>query len=125
MSTLIIQIDVPPVGELELTGQGHNPTDAQMAEETVAREETLDVLRPYLSSLPERPARRAGNVSRVQLLGGNTWSELNHYSALVTVDIGNPDFAEELQEILPDGSTVAVTGSFAELDEWPGSDVGA
>jgi hypothetical protein len=119
MSNLIIQIDVPAVGELELTGQGHNPTDAQMAEETAAREQTLETLRPYLSSLPERPPRRSGNVSRVQLLGGNTWSKLNHYTAIVTVDIGTPPLDEEIEKILPAGSQVVMSGSFEELDEWP------
>jgi hypothetical protein len=119
MGNLIVQIDAPPVGELELTGDGSNPTDSQMAEETAARERTLDALRPYLASLPKRPARRAGNVSRVELLGGNTWSELNHYAVLVTVDIGDPGLEDDLKELLPTGSTVAVTRSFEPLEEWP------
>jgi hypothetical protein len=125
MSNLIVQIDVPPVGELELSGRGFDPTDAQTAEETAARERTLDVLRPYLSSLPERPPHRAGNVSRVELLGANTWSNLNHYTVLVTVDIGTPPFQEELEQILPEGSTVVVSGTFESLEEWPTPDAGA
>jgi hypothetical protein len=119
MSDLIVHIDVPAVGELELTGDGSNPTDAQMAEETAARERILDVLRRYLSSLPERPPRRAGNVSRVELLGGNTWSKLNHYAVLVRVDIGDPGLEEELKPILPEGSTILVRGTFESLEEWP------
>jgi len=96
-----------------------------MAEETAARERTLDALRPYLSSLPERPPHRAGNVSRVELLGANTWSNLNHYTVLVTVDIGSPPFQEELEQILPEGSTVVVSGTFESLEEWPTPDAGA
>ena len=119
MSNLVVQIDVPAVGELEVTGQGSHPTDAQMAEETAARERTVDSLRPYLSSLPKRPPRRAGNVTRVELLGGNTWSKLNHYTVLVTVDIGDPGLEEELTRILPEGSTVVVRGTFESLEEWP------
>jgi hypothetical protein len=125
MSNLIVQIDVPAVGELELTGRGSNPTDAQMAEETAARERTLDVLRPYLSSLPGRPPHRAGNVSRVELLGGDTWSKLNHYAVLVTVDIGDPGVEEGLEQILPKGSTVLVRGTFEALEEWPSPDTEA
>ena len=119
MSNLIVQIDVPAVGELELTGQGSNPTDAQMAEETAARHRTLDALRSYLSALPERPPHRAGNVTRVELLGGNTWSKLNHYAVLVTVDIGDPGLEHELGRILPEGSTIVVRGTFEALEEWP------
>jgi hypothetical protein len=119
MSNLVVQIDIPAVGELELTGQGSNPTDAQMAEETAARERTLDVLRPYFSALPERPPHRAGNVTRVELLGGNTWSKLNHYAVLVTVDVGDPGLEDELTRILPEGSTVVVKGTFEALEEWP------
>jgi hypothetical protein len=119
MSTLIVHIEVPAVGELELTGDGSSPTDAQMTEETAARERILDELRPHLSSLPQRPPRRAGNVSRVELLGENTWSRLNHYAVLVTVDIGDPGLEEDLEKILPDGSTVAVSDTFEGLEEWP------
>jgi hypothetical protein len=122
MSTLIVHIDVPPVGELETTGNGSNPTDEQMAEETAAREETLDVLRPYLASLPDRPPHRSGNVSRAQLFGGNVWSELNHYAVLVTVDIGDPGLEGALLRILPEGSKVEVTGDLQTLDEWPSPD---
>ncbi len=119
MSTLIVHIEVPPVGDLEQTGDGTSPTDEQMAEETAAREKIVEALSPYLASLPERPDRRSGNVSRVRLLGGNVWSTLNHYAAIVTVDIGDPGLEEGLRKVLPKGSTIEVTGNFADLDEWP------
>jgi hypothetical protein len=124
MSILIVHIDVPPSGELEVTGDGSSPTDEQMAEETAARERILDALQPYLSSLPERPPHRSGNVSRVQLLGEDTWSNMNHYAAIVTVDIGDPGLKEGLLGVLPDGSTVDVKGGFGDLEEWPASTEG-
>ena len=119
MASLIVTVDVPPVGELELTGDGRSPSDAQMAEEMAARERIVDGLRPYLSSLPERPPHRAGNVSHVQLLGENTWSNLNHYAVLVTVDIGDPGLEEGLREVLPEGSAVVVKGEYTPMEEWP------
>jgi hypothetical protein len=43
MPTLVISIDLPPTGELETSGNGWSgpPTDAQMAEETQARQNFL------------------------------------------------------------------------------------
>jgi hypothetical protein len=38
MATLVISIEVPPIGELEISGDGSSPTDAQMDEETRAPE---------------------------------------------------------------------------------------
>jgi hypothetical protein len=37
MATMAISIDLPPAGELETSGDGSSPTDAQMAEELQAR----------------------------------------------------------------------------------------
>ena len=67
MPTVVIRIDVPPKGVLEVTGRGSAPTDDQMTEEKQARQEFLDAVVPTLASLPGRPSRRAGNVSRVIL----------------------------------------------------------
>ena len=119
MGSLVVEIDVPPVGELEVTGDGSSPTQEQMDEEQAAREQTLAKLRPYLQSLPQRPPHRSGNVSHVQLLGNNTWSNLNHYALIVTVDIGDPGLERGLLEVLPDGSTVAVHDDLTILEEWP------
>jgi hypothetical protein len=118
MATLIVQIDVPPVGELETSGDGTSPTQEQMDEEQAAREKTIGLLRPYLESLPKRPPHRSGNVSAVQLLGKNTWSNLNRYALLVDVDIGDPGIEKGLLDILPDGSTVDVHAGFTGIDEW-------
>ena len=46
MAGLIIEIDVPPVGELELTENGSSASDTQRAEEMAARERIVDGLRP-------------------------------------------------------------------------------
>jgi hypothetical protein len=119
MGTLIVEIDVPPVGELETSGDGTSPTQEQMDEEQSARDKTMDALRPYLESLPKRPPHRSGNVNRVQLLGNNTWSNLNHYALLVTVDIGDPGIEQGLRDVLPDGSDVVVHADFTPLEEWP------
>lgn len=118
MATLTISIDLPPKGELETSGDGRSPTDAQMEEETQVRQDFLDIVSPYFESLPRRPPRRSGNVSRVKLLGREVWSELNHYLVLVTVDIGEPRIDEELLKLLPQGSQVSVVGAFSSLHEW-------
>jgi len=118
MATMAISIDLPPVGELETSGDGTSPTDAQMDEEMHARQKFLDIVSPYFESLPKRPLRRAGNVSRVELLGRRVWSELNHYLLLVTVDIGGLPIEQELSAKLPQGSKVSVVGDFEFLQAW-------
>jgi hypothetical protein len=118
MGTLMVEIDVPPVGELETSGDGSSPTQQQMDEEHAARDKTIEALRPYLESLPKRPPHRSGNVSRVELLGKSTWSNLNHYALLVSVDIGDPGVEQGLLDVLPEGSTVVVHGDLTSLDEW-------
>jgi hypothetical protein len=118
MATMAISIDLPPVGELEISGRGTSPTDAQMAEEMDARRKFLDSVSPFLKSLPNRPPRRAGNVSRVELLGRKVWSELNHYLLLATIDTEKAGIDEELSALLPQGSQVSVLGTFESLKTW-------
>jgi hypothetical protein len=124
MGTLIVEIDVPPVGDLETSGDGGSPTQEQMDEEQAARAKTIDALRPYLESLPKRPPHRSGNVSHVRLLGNNTWSNLNHYALVVSVDIGDPGIEQGLRGVLPEGSDIVVHGDFTDLDAWPADGAG-
>jgi hypothetical protein len=119
VATLAITIDMPPAGELETSGEGSSPTDAQVAEESQARQEFFDLVTPFLKSLPDRPLHRAGNVSHVELFGRGVWSELNHYLLLITVDIGGNNIAQELSALLPPGSQVSAAGDFEYLGEWP------
>ncbi len=119
MALVAITIDMPPTGELETSGDGTSPTQEQMDEETLARQNFLDTIAPYLKSLPERPPHRSGNVSHAQLLGRDEWSLLNHYLLLLTVDIWQADTDPELSALLPQGAQVAVLGSFESLQEWP------
>jgi hypothetical protein len=114
-----IRIDVPPTG-IEVTGEGTNPTDAQMKQEMEARQKFLDQVAPTLAALPSRPLRRAGNVTRVELLGSDVWAHLNHYLLLVSVDIGDPGI--DLASLLPPGSDFAVIGEYAPLESWPAND---
>jgi hypothetical protein len=116
---LAISIVLPPTGELETTGDGTSPTQTQMDEEMEARRNFIDTVSPYLKSLPERPPHRAGNVSRVELLGRDVWSHLNRYLLLVTVDIGDPGIEQELSAFLPQGTQVSSLGDFDSLQEWP------
>ncbi len=118
MATMAITIDLPPVGELETSGDGSSPTDAQMGEEMQARQNFLDLVSPYLASLPNRPPQRMGNVSGVELLGRDVWSQLNHYLLLVTIDIGDPGIDQDLSTRLPQGSRVSVAGAFDSLQTW-------
>jgi len=115
---LAISIVLTPTGELETTGDGTSPTQAQMDEEMEARRNFIDTVSPYLKSLPERPPHRAGNVSRVELLGRDVWSQLNRYLWLVTVDIGDPGIEQELSAFLPQGTQVSSLGDFDSLQEW-------
>ena len=117
MPTAFIRVDLPPTGVLEITGNGSSPTDEQMAEEQQARQAFLDVVTPKLAALPGRPPKRAGNISRVELLGSSVWSRLNHYLLVVTYDIGrlNVDWAS----ILPPRAKVAtIDDAYAPLHEW-------
>jgi hypothetical protein len=120
MPTLVISIDLPPTGELETSPNWSGAaTDAQMAEETQARQNFLGLVSPYFESLLKRPARRQGNVGGVELLGCDQWSQFNHYLLLVTFDIGEPVSVSDLSALLPQGSQVSVVGaSFAPV-EWP------
>ena len=118
MNRLIVRIDAPPQGELETSGNGTSPTDEQMAEEQRIRQSFLDGVSPYLESLPQRPPHRSGNVSRVELLGKEIWSEMNHYLLVLHVDIGNVNLSE-LPAHLPPGTEVNVVGSdYRPIDEW-------
>jgi hypothetical protein len=112
VATLAISIVLPPTGELETTGDGTSPTQAQMEEEMEARRNFIDTVSPYLKSLPERPPHRAGNVSRVELLGRDVWSQLNRYLLLVTVDIGDPGIEQELSAFLTAGNSGIEPGRF-------------
>ncbi|MEA2450661.1 MAG: hypothetical protein QOG63_2593 [Thermoleophilaceae bacterium] len=116
MPTYAIRIDMPPKG-IEATGEGSSPTDAEMAGEQEARQEFMDLVSPELASLMDKPPRRSGNVSHVQLLGADTWSNLNHYLLLVQTDIGPPSLA--LESVLPAGAEVSEIGAYAPLQEWP------
>jgi hypothetical protein len=115
MSTVAIRIDMPPKG-IEVNGEGSSPTDDQMAEEQAARDQFMELIAPALSSLPERPPRRTGNVSRVQLLGANTWSNLNHYLVLVDSD---GEVGPDLESVLPADAKVEVIGAYGGLMQWP------
>ena len=116
MPTVVIKIDAPPTG-IEVTGDGTSPTDEQMKEEMDARQAFIDRISSELAALPTRPPHRAGNVSRVELLGTGIWSEMNHYLLLVDVDIGDPRI--DLATLLPEGSESAIIGAYSPLETWP------
>jgi hypothetical protein len=120
MATVVIRIDMPAKGS-GVTGTGSSPTDEQMKEELAARKEFLDFVEPKLASLLERPARRAGNIHRIDLWGGGEWSRLTNYLLLVSVDIGNPgiDFTSVLP---PGGEASAIDGSYGPLLDWAKKD---
>lgn len=119
MHTLVISIDMPPTGELETTSNGSALTDAQTAEELQARQDFLDLVSPFLQALPGRPLHREGNVSRVELLGANAWSQLNHYLLILSVDIGGQEIGGQLSQLLPAGAQVSVRGEFDSMQAWP------
>jgi len=120
MATVVIRIGLPPAGELETSGDGWSPADyARMSEEAQLRQNLLDLVSPYLESLPKRSARRQGDVLRVELLGSDVWSQFNHYLLLVTADVGETGIEQQLPALLPEGSKVSVVGaSFQPLQKW-------
>jgi hypothetical protein len=117
MTTIAIQIELPPEGELELSGSSVDITQEQMDEELDLRQQFLDKISPYLASLPEIGPHRMGNVSHVQLLGTDVWTQMNHYLLLLTVDVGEPPL--ELEDHMPAGSTACVIGSYGAQLEFP------
>lgn len=117
MTTVVIQIEMPPKGQLEVSGGGSSPTEDQMNEETQIRQDFMDFVSPQLALLPDRPPRRAGNVSRVELLGTGVWSQMNHYLLLISVDIGDPGI--DLDALVPPGGHATVIGSYDKLQQWP------
>jgi hypothetical protein len=116
MQTIVIRIDMPPKG-IESAEDGFTPTDSQMSEEEKARQEFLDFVVPKLASFPRRQSTRQGNVGRVELLGADVWSRLNHYLLLVSVDIGDPGI--DWASLVPPGGEVTIIGSYAPLQHWP------
>jgi hypothetical protein len=90
-----------------------------MEEESQIRQDFIDYISPRITALLERPPHRAGNVSSVQLLGTDVWSQMNHYALLVEVDIGDPGVD---QGLVPPGGEVTLIGSYDELRRWPEED---
>ncbi|HEX2047808.1 MAG TPA: hypothetical protein VHF27_08590 [Acidimicrobiales bacterium] len=121
MATWVVRVDMPPRGALEEgRGGGGELADEEMEEESRYRQEFLDYVSPRLAALLERGPRRSANAQRVELHGADTWSNLNHYLLMVTVDIGGPGF--ELDEVLPPEAEAAIIGDYAPLAAWPGSE---
>lgn len=114
MGTVVVRIDMPP-GE----GGGTAPTDEQMQKEQDARQAFLDSVQPKLEEIANRPLSRAGNIVRIELLGGNEWSKLNQYLLLVATDIGAPRV--DWDDLVPSGGTATVLdgGPYASLHQWP------
>jgi len=117
MTTIAIQIELPPQGELEISGSDLDATQEQRDEELGYRQAFLDKIGPYLASLPDVPPHAMGNVSHVQLLGTDIWTQMNHYLLLLTVDIGEPRL--ELEAYMPEGSTACTIGSYRPQLEYP------
>jgi hypothetical protein len=90
-----------------------------MDEETKASRSFIDLVSAYLEPRPARPPRRAGNVSQVELLGRDVWSQLNHYLLLITIHITDGGIGADLAAMLPPGAQVPVAGVVDSLQQWP------
>jgi hypothetical protein len=117
MDTVVIRINMPAAGELQRSEEGSDATQDQMDEEERIQQELIDFVSPQLASLVERSPRRSGNVSRVQLLGTDVWSQMNHFLLLISVDIGDPSI--DLHALVPPGGKATRIGSYSELRQWP------
>jgi hypothetical protein len=116
MGTVVVRIDMPPGDD---GGSGSAPTDDQMEKEQAARQEFLDFVEPKLEALASQPLRRAGNITRIELLGGSEWSTLHQYLLLVSTDIGEPH--QDWGDLVPPGGNASVlaSGPYASLKRLP------
>jgi hypothetical protein len=117
MATWAIQVDMPPKGALETGEATGEITDEQMKEEKAYRKEFLDHVSPKLAALLERGDRRSANVQRTEIHGADTWSNMNHYLLLVTVDIGGPGF--DLEDLLPPEAEARIIGDYDLIERLP------
>ena len=117
MATWAIQVDMPPKGKLETGEGGVELSDEDMKEESEYRKEFLDHVMPKLAALLEREPRRSANVQRAEIHGADTWSNMNHYLLLVTVDIGGPGF--DLEDLLPREAEARIIGDYDLLESLP------
>jgi hypothetical protein len=117
MATWTIQVDMPPKGALETGEATGELTDEQMEEESAYRQEFLDYVSPKLAALLERGPRRSANVLDIEIHGADTWSNMNRYLLLITVDIGGPGF--ELKELLPPQAEAKIIGDYELIERWP------
>jgi hypothetical protein len=119
MPIVAIKVELPPKGELETKGGGESPTDEQMQEESRIRQDYIDSITPTIEAAIKSSPHRSGNVTRVELLGTDVWSQMNPYLVLVSVDIGDPRL--DVNALAP-GGTATVVGSYASLGAWPEKD---
>jgi hypothetical protein len=110
MPTTVIRIELPRAGDAAAPG------DDQTQANKKARQEFLDTVGPSLASLLDAPARRAGNVNRVEILAENMTDD-NHFLVLLTVDAGKAGV--EWASSLPPGASVSELGTFRSLQHWP------
>ncbi|MFI5823771.1 hypothetical protein ACIA8I_32510 [Streptomyces rishiriensis] len=116
----VFSIVAPPTGT-EITGDGSSLTDEEMAQEKEARQAFLDAVSSHLAALPAQLPEHSGDVSKVELLGGGVWSQLNQYLLLVT---GDDDPRIEFDSFMPPGTTVTrVAGDLIPLSKWPDGDL--
>jgi hypothetical protein len=113
MITLAITIQTPPPGAGGQTGNKSATTPT--GEANTAGNSFVDALVSFLQSLPDRPARRSGNVTGFDLLA--PLNAGNIYLLLLSVDTaaGAVD-NDELLKLLPAGSGVSALGEFRLLD---------
>ena len=115
MPTLAITIQTPAAGVRGQSGNGPTATTEKPSEANTADENLVNVLVPFLKSLPDRPPRRSGNVTGFDLLGPSMAG--NTYLLLLSVDAaqGAVD-GDELLKLLPAGSQASARGQFELLD---------
>jgi hypothetical protein len=114
-------IHTPPVGELETSGNGSDPTDEQMSEEKAGRDHFVEGLTPFLQSLLDPPAHLGqAPITGFDLFGIDQWSKFNNYLLLLTADDGEVDIGEdELVKVLPAGSQVSALGHLHDVAQRP------
>jgi hypothetical protein len=94
-------------------------SDEELALREQDRRAVIDAVAPVLSSLPERPLHRFGNVSQVTLLGGEMTQGRWTLLVLAETDSVAPGLERELLEVLPEGSEVSSLGTLGRIAVWP------
>ena len=89
-------------------------------EDDAAERHVVQALSSFVFSLPERPPRRAGNVTSVQLWQGDRLDGWLSFLVMADTDSFAAGLEEGLVESVPSGSQVLMLGELSVIGSRPG-----